>query len=124
MDTNTTKDDNVFLFFEHIQKIAKREIDDDISDTSRLEELGDLSEEEYLMEFVKVEQSLHLAAIATQQANKMKAMYNLMEEIAKDETQQSYDRDFERREYAIRTTSYCEGDFQYGSDDEDEEDDD
>ncbi len=40
------------------------------------------------------------------------------------EPQQPYDKDFERREYAIRTTSYCEGDFMYGSDDEDEEDDD
>ena len=124
LDTNTTKDDNVFLFFEHIQKIAKREIKDDISDASRLEELGDLKEEEYLLEFVKVEQSVHLEAIATQQANKMKAMYNLMKELANNETQQPYDRDFERREYAIRTISYCEGDFKYGSDDEDEEDDD
>lgn len=98
--TNTTKDDNVFLFFEHIQKIAKsREIEDDISDASRLEELGDFSEEECLLEFVKkVEQSVHLAAIATQQANKMEAMYNLMEEVAKNETQQPHDRDFERRE--------------------------
>ena len=52
------KDDNVFSFFEHIQKIAKsREIEDDISDASRLEELGDFSEEECLLEFVKVEQN-------------------------------------------------------------------
>ena len=58
-----------------------------------MEELGDFSEEKYLLEFVKVEQSVHLAAIATQQANKMKVMYNLMEEVAKNETQQPYDRD-------------------------------
>ena len=44
------------------------------------------------------------------------------------EPQQPYDRDFERREHTIvRTTSYCEGAssmLKYGSDDEDEDNDD
>ena len=74
-----------------------------------------------MLEFVKVGESVHLQTVAEEQANKTKAMYTLMEELAKNKTELAYDRTYERADYSVMTTSYCEGDFMYCSDDEDED---
>lgn len=66
----------------------------------QLEELRNISEEEYLLEFVQVEQYVHLAAVAIQQANKMEAMYKLMEEISTENLNSRTMRS-PRREYTI-----------------------
>ena len=122
LDTGTTKADNVFLFLSHVQQIAEKKIEDDISSPSRVEELKDSSTEEYLLEFVKVNKSAHLLTVASDQANKMKAIHTLMKEFADKETEHQYERDFERPDYLVKTTSYCEGDFMYCSDDEEDDD--
>ena len=122
LDTGTTRFDNVFLFLSHIQQIADHKIEDDISSPDRVEGLRDLSREEYLLEFVKVGESVHLQTVAEEQANKTKAMYALMEELAKNKTELTYDAVYERADYSVMTTSYCEGDFMYCSEDEEDED--
>ena len=97
-------------------------IEDDISTPSRAEELKDSSTEDYLLEFVKVDESEHLETVATEQASKMQAMHTLMKEFANKQSEQQYERDFERPDYAVKTTSQCEGDFMYCSDDEEDDD--
>ena len=94
----------------------------------QLEELRDISEEEYLLEFVKVEQYVHLAAVAIQQANTMEAVYKLMEEISTENLSSrtiDISTSWVHNYLEPRTTSSWEGDFKYGSDDiADEEHDD
>lgn len=122
LDTGTTKEDNVFVFLKHVQQIAERKIEDDISEQSRVGELSNVRAEEYLLEFVKVDESVHMTAVANEEANKMEAMYKLMETFAQTtQTSQLYEKNFERPDYTVKTTSYCERDFMYCSDDEDEE---
>mmetsp|Transcript_9589 Transcript_9589/g.14644 ORF Transcript_9589/g.14644 Transcript_9589/m.14644 type:complete len:85 (+) Transcript_9589:1432-1686(+) len=82
-------------------------IEDDISTPSRAEEHKDSSTEDFLLEFVKVDESEHLETVATEQASKMQAMHTVMKEFANEETEQQYERDFERPDYAVKTTSYC-----------------
>ena len=53
-------------------------IEDDISTPSRAEEHKDSSTEDFLLEFVKVDESEHLETVATEQASKMQAMHTLM----------------------------------------------
>ncbi len=74
---------------------------------SRAEEHKDSSTEDFLLEFVKGDESDHLETVATEQASKMQAMHTLMKEFANKETEQQYERDFERPDYAVKTTSYC-----------------
>ena len=76
----------MFLFLCHVQQIAEKKIGDD-SAPSRAEELKDSSTEDYLLEFVKVDESAHLETVATEQASKMQAMDTLMKEFANKETE-------------------------------------
>jgi len=70
-----------------------------------------------LLEYVKVEQYVHLAA-AIQQANTMEAMYKLIEEISTENFSSRKIIEISMSwEYTIRTTLYCEWDFKYASDD-------
>ncbi len=108
----------MFLFLRHVQQIAEKKIGDDISAPSRAEELQDSSTGDYLLEFVKVDESAHWGTVATEQTSKMQAMYTLMNEFVNKETEQQCERDYERTDHAVKTTSYCEGEFMYCSDDE------
>jgi len=71
----------VFLFLRHVQQIAEKKIGDDISAPSRAEELKDSSTEDYLLEFVKVDESAHLETVATEHTSKKQAMDTLMNEF-------------------------------------------
>ena len=110
----------MFLFLRHVQQIAEKKIGDDISAPSRAEELEDSSTEDYMLEFVKVDESAHLETVATEQTSKMQAMYTLMNKFANKETEQQCERYFESTDHAVKMTSYCEGDFMYCSDDEED----
>ena len=78
----------MFLFLRHVQQIAEKKIGDDISAPSRAEELKDSSTEvNYLLEFVKVDETAHLETVAMEQTSKMQAMHTLMKEFANEETE-------------------------------------